>query len=266
MRERRDRRGLHGARPLLQVARHHRQDARGAGSAGRRLRPLAGPGAEAAVHEEPLPLQLALVLGYGNGDIGNQGIHEIDMARWGLGVTHPTKVTAIGGKFMFDDDQETPNTISAAYEFDVDGKKKMMTFEVAALDLAARSRHRRKGSPATRSATCSTARRATWSSTTTTSTTRSSARIRSRDRRRPQRDEHWANFMDAVRSRKREDLNAEIEEGALSCNLVHLANISYRLGRTLHWDAKKMECIGDDEANKMLTREYRAPFVVPAQV
>ena len=66
----------------------------------------------------------------GNGDIGNQGIHEIDKSRWGLGVTHPTKVTAIGGKFMFDDDQETPNTISASYEFDVDGKKKMMTFEV----------------------------------------------------------------------------------------------------------------------------------------
>ncbi|MGH9309577.1 MAG: Gfo/Idh/MocA family protein, partial [Vicinamibacterales bacterium] len=54
----------------------------------------------------------------GNGDLGNQGIHEVDIARWGLGVTHPTKVTAIGGKFMFDDDQETPNTISASYEFD----------------------------------------------------------------------------------------------------------------------------------------------------
>ena len=66
----------------------------------------------------------------GNGDLGNQGIHEVDSRRWGLGVTHPTKVSAIGGKFMFDDDQETPNTISASYEFDVDGKKKMMTFEV----------------------------------------------------------------------------------------------------------------------------------------
>ena len=66
----------------------------------------------------------------GNGDLGNQGIHEVDIARWGLGVTHPTKVSAIGGKFMFDDDQETPNTISASYEFDVNGKKKMMTFEV----------------------------------------------------------------------------------------------------------------------------------------
>ena len=47
---------------------------------------------------------------YGNGDLGNQGIHQVDMARWGLGVTYPTKISAIGGHFMFDDDQETPNT------------------------------------------------------------------------------------------------------------------------------------------------------------
>ncbi len=66
----------------------------------------------------------------GNGDLGNQGIHEVDIARWGLGVTHPTKVTAMGGKFMFDDDQETPNTITAALEFNVGGKSKMMTFDV----------------------------------------------------------------------------------------------------------------------------------------
>ena len=66
----------------------------------------------------------------GNGDLGNQGIHEVDIARWGLGVTHPTKVSAIGGKFMFDDAQETPNTITSSFEFDVAGKKKMMTFEV----------------------------------------------------------------------------------------------------------------------------------------
>src|SRR5262245_64619036 len=78
--------------------------------------------------------------------------------------------------------------------------------------------------------------------------------------------DHFANFISAVRTRKRETLNAEIEEGAISCNLVHLANISYRLGRTLHWDAKKMECTGDPEANRMLTRDYRKPFVVPAQV
>ena len=72
--------------------------------------------------------------------------------------------------------------------------------------------------------------------------------------------------MGAVRSRKREDLHCEIEAGAISCNLVHLANISYRLGRTLHWDAKKLECTGDPEANQMLTRAYRTPYVVPKDV
>ena len=69
-----------------------------------------------------------------------------------------------------------------------------------------------------------------------------------------------------VRSRKREDLNAEVAEGALSCNLMHLANISYRVGRTLHWDEKTMTIVNDPEANKMLTREYRAPYVVAKNV
>ena len=52
---------------------------------------------------------------YGNGDLGNQGVHQVDMARWGLGVKYPTKVSAIGGHFMFDDDQETPNTLTASF-------------------------------------------------------------------------------------------------------------------------------------------------------
>src|SRR5579871_2733651 len=67
---------------------------------------------------------------YGNGDLGNQGIHQMDVARWGLGVQYPTKVSAIGGHFMFDDDQETPNTLNCAFEFDDHGKKKILVFEV----------------------------------------------------------------------------------------------------------------------------------------
>src|SRR5205085_990005 len=67
---------------------------------------------------------------YGNGDLGNQGIHQVDMARWGLGVKYPTKISAMGGHFMFDDDQETPNDITCMFEFDESGKKKYMTFEV----------------------------------------------------------------------------------------------------------------------------------------
>jgi hypothetical protein len=61
-------------------------------------------------------------------------------------------------------------------------------------------------------------------------------------------------------------LRAEIEEGAISMTLVHLANISYRLGRTLHFDSQAMKCKGDEEANAMFRREYRKPFVVPEKV
>ena len=151
--QRRARRGLHGARPLLQVARHDRQVSRWSDESRREvLRSLSGGRPEPCYDTSYLSnVDYDLWLGpapkrpfnrnrfhynwhwfwdTGNGDLGNQGIHEVDIARWGLGVTHPTKVSAIGGKFMFDDDQETPNTITASYEFDVNGKKKMMTFEV----------------------------------------------------------------------------------------------------------------------------------------
>jgi Oxidoreductase family, C-terminal alpha/beta domain len=83
---------------------------------------------------------------------------------------------------------------------------------------------------------------------------------------RTERDKHFENFITGVRSRQGKDLNAEIEEGAMSCVLMHLANISYRLGRTLHWDEKTWTVKNDPEANKMLTRDYRAPYIVPKLV
>ena len=67
---------------------------------------------------------------YGCADLGNQGPHQMDIARWGLGVKLPVRVNAIGGHFMYDDDQETPNTILASWEFDDGGKRKLMSFEI----------------------------------------------------------------------------------------------------------------------------------------
>jgi len=202
----------------------------------------------------------------GNGDLGNQGIHEVDISRWGLGVTHPTKVSAIGGKFMFDDDaQETPNTLSAAWEFDVNGKKKMMTFEVRHWI----SPHEAAAATAAPGNTINNQFYGSNGVLVIDNYNKYYSWMGKDMKDGPSAnkgDTHWANFIDAVRSRKRGDLNAEVEEGALSCNLMHLANISYRLGRTLHWDAKTLTVVGDDEANKMLTRQYRAPYVVPKKV
>ena len=77
---------------------------------------------------------------------------------------------------------------------------------------------------------------------------------------------NWENFIAALRSGKQSDLNAPIEEGAISTTLVHLANISYRVGRTLYFDAGTYSCKGDEEATRMFRRDYRAPFVVPDSV
>ena len=201
----------------------------------------------------------------GNGDLGNQGIHEVDIARWGLGVGHPTKVSAIGGKFMFDDDQETPNTLTATWEFDVNGVKKMMNFEVRhwisnheagvggdkAGNTIGNTFYGSKGYLVIDNYD------KYWSFKGKDQTPGPTATAG---------ETHYQNFIDAMRSRRREDLTAEIAEGAISCDLMHLANISYRVGRTINWDAKTRTCVGDKQATAMLTREYRAPFVVPAKV
>jgi len=201
----------------------------------------------------------------GNGDLGNQGIHEVDIAYWGSGWKHPTKVTAAGGKYMFDDDQETPNTILASLEFVVDGKPKLMTFD---------TRHwynnHEGGIGGERAG--NTIGNIFYGSKGYLVIDGYNKYYSFMDRdgkpgpTRNTRDNHFENFIAAVRSRKREDLTAEIEQGAWSCVLMHLANVSYRVGRTLHWDEKTWTVKNDPEANKLLTRPYRAPYIVPAKV
>lgn len=205
---------------------------------------------------------------YGNGDLGNQGIHEVDIARWGLGVKYPTKASAVGGKFMFDDDQETPNTLNCAFEFDGNGKKKMMEFEVRHWMTNHEATIGEPGGASARKSSNSIGNifygskgylaidgyttYKTWLGKDQDAGPSGNAG-----------GDHYANFIAAVRSRKASDLNAEIEEGAASTVLVHLANISYRLGRTLDFDANTWTCPGDKEATAMFTRNYRSPFVVP---
>jgi len=204
---------------------------------------------------------------YGNGDLGNQGVHQVDMARWGLGVKYPTKISAIGGHFMFDDDQETPNTLSASFEFADGGmKKKMMTFEVrhwitnheAGIEEPEPQNvgvifYGSKGYIAVWSE--DSGKYQTWL-----------GREQKPGPSGADLGNNWANFIDVVRSRKQADLFAPIAEGAISTTLVHLANISYRLGRTLQFDPVSYSCEGDAEANGMFRREYRKPFVVPDKV
>ena len=78
--------------------------------------------------------------------------------------------------------------------------------------------------------------------------------------------EHYANFIDAIRSGKNETLNCDIKEGYYSSVLPIMANISYRLGRCLIFDGNKEKFVDDDQANQMITRDYRKPYVVPSVV
>ena len=184
----------------------------------------------------------------GNGDLGNQGVHQLDVARWGLGLRFPNRVSAMGGHFMFDDDQQTPNTLNCAFEFDLpDGKRRMIEFGVrhwitnneagiGQRDLVA-GKKRFLGH---HGAIGNIFYGADGYLAAGDESASSYEIVLGRDEKSGPHGhgggDHFANFIDCVRSRKKEDLNAPIQEGHISCALVHLANASYRLGRMLRFD------------------------------
>ena len=230
---------------------------------------------------------------YGNGDMGNQGTHQMDVARWGLGVTFPNKVSAIGGHFMFDDDQETPNDLVCAFEFDQpDGKRKMIAFEVrhwitnheAEIGTVAMGTPEPKHPAGVPALGPMSGRHNTIGDIFYGSKGYFATGDEDADTYGvwlgPDQDPqpkvhagaevaHFANFIDCVVSRKKEDLNAPIEEAHASMVLMHLANASYRLGRTLNFNPQTQNVINDPEADTLLRdgdRGYRAPYQVPQEV
>jgi len=229
----------------------------------------------------------------GNGDLGNQGIHELDLARWGLGVGLPTKITAAGGHFLFDDDQQTPNMLTVAYEFRTpEGKTKMMTFEVRgwmtnheagigtsefgggdvpAAGLKAGAGAKTLGPASNKPSTIGNLYYGQKGYLAISNYDSYKSFLGPSDepgpeKRAPVKNEHFVNFIDCVRSRKAENIHAPIYEGYVSTTLVHLANASYRLGRTINFDPQSETVLNDPEATTMLKGTYRAPYVVPEQV
>ena len=235
---------------------------------------------------------------YGNGDLGNQGIHQMDLARWGLGVNELSKgIISYGGRFSYVDAGETANTQVAVHDYG----SKSLVFEVRGLKT-----DDHKG------AKVGVIFEGTDGYVVMTTYANGIAFDKDGNKIREFKGDgnHFANFISAVRSRKSTDLHADILEGHLSSALCHTANISYRLGTKISWaDAEKqLDSIkttdnakatfertvahlkannvdlaaeqvqfgpalvcdpktetfpGNEAANKMLTREYRAPYVVP---
>jgi predicted dehydrogenase len=214
----------------------------------------------------------------GNGDTGNQGPHEFDVARWGMNKNeHPVKVYSTGGIYGIDPKecaQETPNTQSSLFKYS-DGK--MIEFETrgrftnAESSLGIRIGNIFYGTEGYLELYDESA--SPWKAFRQREKTAfagsSEERVEPADptfMKAPPGSEHFANFLDAIRSGKDEDLNCNIKEGFYSCVLPHLANISYRLGRELHFDGATERFISDTEADKMLARIYRNPYVVPENV
>jgi predicted dehydrogenase len=210
---------------------------------------------------------------YGNGDIGNQGAHQMHAARMALGVKYPTKISSMGGHYLFDDDQETPNTQVSTFEFEDGGKKKLLVFEVRHwMTNNEAGMGERADAQSGASAGQPQAIGDIWYGSngymaTSNGGWRTFLGKEGAPGPKSEADpgyQGFTNFIDVVRSRKREDQLAEVEEGATSTMLIHLANISYRTGRTLYFDPVTYTCKGDAEATAMFTRgQYRTPFTVP---
>lgn len=205
----------------------------------------------------------------GNGDIGNQGIHQMDVARWGLGVTLPIGVSSTGGKYVFTDDQETPNTQIATLDY---GDKEIM-FEVRGLPTGGEGNVPidRTGNSISNLFYGADGWMAVNDNGFQVYKDYKNEKImdeknQDREAKKDETAVHMANFLAGVKSRKISDLHADVREGATSAALVHLSNISYRLQQQLKFDPAALKFVGNDEATKMLTRNYRAPYVVPKNV
>ena len=241
----------------------------------------------------------------GNGDLGNQGVHQVDIARWVLGVNEfAPKIFSFGGRLGYEDDGTTPNTFVMMHDY----KPAPLIFEVRGLPASAEKDQMDKYRGAGIGVVID------CEGGDMVIPNYDSAIIHDRDGKEIKKfqggGDHYANFIGAVRSRKHTDLNADIEVGHISAALCHTASISYRLGQKMSPDKLKStvrdnadlaEAFGRMEehlaankvdlaktpavwgdvlkvdvkhenfvlnraANEQLTREYRAPFIVPKKV
>ncbi len=188
---------------------------------------------------------------YGTGDTGNDGIHQIDIGRWGLGVEMPKAVSCSGGQLFYDDDHETPDTQVGTFEYD----EVYLMFEMRLWTPYGLEGHDNGDIFYGDEGTLSVGRKG-WQVTFKNGKAGPGGSRGSTP--------HAANFIKAVRSRKTGDLNAGVEVGHCSAALCHLANISMRVGRRLKFDAQNDRFIDDAEANRYLTKQYRKGYELPA--
>ncbi len=191
---------------------------------------------------------------FGTGDIGNDGTHEIDYALWGLGVEAlPSKIAGIGGKYFHDDDQQFPDTMTLAFDYAGDGtigSRRHLIFEMRIWS---------------KNAPYDIDNGAEFYGTNGKMFFSKRGRLEIFDERNrkvegraenpPELLGHQEDFIDAIKTGRKP--NADIEIGHRAVAVVHLGNIACRVGRSLEFDAKTEQIVGDEEANRLLSRTYR---------
>ena len=206
---------------------------------------------------------------YGNSEIGNQGIHVLDVALWAIQLMRgfegvqclPRRVSATGGIYWLDDAKEVPDTEIVSYDYG----DMMLNFELRSFatdyllpHTAPRLGTKFGGGPANFFT-------AYYGTEATLIVTDDRWELHSQDGKvettKASGGSHEANFLECVKSRQRP--HSDIEIGRLSTMLCHLGNISYKLGRDIRFDAKTETFPGDAEANGLLRKEYRAPYGLP---
>ena len=185
---------------------------------------------------------------FGNGEIGNQGVHQTDCARWAIpGATHPMFVFSLGGRIEYKDQGQTPNTQLTVYDYG----DTILLFEVCGL---VGGKGNDKGIRRVSNDFVYEAGTVVDGSKFTPNDSHKDAQMPSVDTKLGPGGGPFGNFIEAMRSRKKEDLNAPFEEGHYSASICHLGNISYRLGRETKWSDVKKKPFDDDYANERWER------------
>ncbi|HET6324216.1 MAG TPA: Gfo/Idh/MocA family oxidoreductase [Planctomycetaceae bacterium] len=185
---------------------------------------------------------------YGTGELGNWGCHMLDVARWGLGVDLPERVSAVGGRFHFNDDQETPDTLMVQYaypEATIIWEHRLWSTHGIEGRSAAAAFYGEAGTLVVD--------RGGWKVYDLNETIASDTS--------EQTIAHLRNFIDCVKTRSRPA--ADIEIGHLSSALCHLGNIAYRVGHEVAFDPTSGTFGADHDANGLLSRAPRSPWNLP---
>ncbi|MCC6511719.1 MAG: Gfo/Idh/MocA family oxidoreductase [Pirellulaceae bacterium] len=193
---------------------------------------------------------------YGTGDMGNDGVHDLDIARWGLGVDYPTQVQCTADKLVFTGDiQETPDSQVVTFTFPE--KQAMLVYEQR-LWSPYHVEGYENGVAFYGPDGYIVVGRQGWK------LVEKRNKVAIENKANFSEIPHLKNFLSCIKNGNTP--NCDIEEGYKSTLLAHLGNLSYRVGRPLTFDSQKQQCVGDDEVNALLKRVGRKEFQIPESV